>query len=498
MEFHRNRNSEGCTTQPSRLFAPAAMVLALALAAFPASAAAPPATLPTWQVGQAVGYGTNLDLTALAATFLQAIRSNPSAYNLTAIQALEFTGSFDAWVYDVVTDKTTAYYVLSSNAATGLMIHFKANVTANNLPQPGTYTGTFSGGFCVPPRIPPTTRTVAATVDLTSLATSAGTTRYQVSDLAIHNATTNSAVMISAHIDAVGVPVPNLNMTSCRETVTYRSESFTFTANTQIQLRSLYQPALDVFNFPINDNETWWANSTATVGATIGGTIDLQGLSATDQKALFDNLTKAFQRVPGLAVTGIDHFPIDLAKITVTVGGANYLQNGVLQDQNRPVAQNLRARSSARTLSDGALHSVYLITPANYLCPTPLGYTSTTVAAVYSPDFPAAGAGMIVGYEVLVCSGGTDMPVFKLGNVPASQANGNVGKTESTYNPFPPAPSNAIADFFVASPYYGLIAIVVVVIALAGIFLRRRGRKPAMAPMAPPPSLEPPPSSPGP
>jgi hypothetical protein len=263
-------------------------------------------------------------------------------------------------------------------------------------------------------------------------------------------------------------------------------------------MRILYQPALDAFNFPINDNETWWANSTATLGATIGGTIDLQGLNATDQKALFDNLTKTFQSVPGLAVTGIDHFPIDLAKITVTSGGTNVLQNGVLIDRSTPVAQNLRAKASARTLSDGALHPVYLITPANYLCPTPLGYNSTTLAEVYAPDFPAAGAGMVVGYEVLVCAGGTETPVYQLKNVPASEANGNVGKTETTYNPFPPAPTNGIADFFIASPYYGLIAIVVAVIALAGIFLRRRGRKPAVAPMGPPSPVEPPPSSPGP
>ncbi len=479
----------------SRLFAPFAVVLALVFAAGPGSAPAAPATLPTWSVGQAVGYGTNLNLTALAASFLTAVKSNPSVYNLTAIRALDFTGSFDSWTYDEVTQKTGTSYVLSSDSATGLTFHFDANVTANNLPTPGVYTGDLSRGYCVLPTIPLMTGTVAATLDWESLHTVTSATGYQISNLAMLNATTNAVNKIRTHVDYYNVPSTDTNLTSCRETVTYRSASLTFTANTQTQLRVLFQPALDVFNFPINENETWWANSTATVGATIGGTIDVQGLSATDQKALFDNLTRAFQSVPGLAVTGVDHFPIDLAKITITVGGTNVLQNGVLQDQPTPVHEDLRANASVRTLSDGSFHPVFLITPATYLCPTPLGYSSTTVATVYAPDFPAAGAGMIVGYEVLTCAGGVQTSVYGLKNVPASEAKGNVNNTETTYDPFPPTSSNVIGDFFFAAPYFGFIIVVVVVFLALAIFLRRRGRKPVVSPPPPP---APPPSEPGP
>lgn len=473
------------------------LVLALALAALaalpaPASAAAAPAPLPTWTQGQSVGYGTHIDLGSLADTYLAAIRANPTRYNITSINALNVTGTFDSWEVDTVTQATSTYYTLGMQSAIGLKLHVAANLTMNNLPRAGTYAGTNYSGFCFVPSIPTTTGTVAVTFDATVLSVTNGARRLQVTDLAYVNETQNATVQADVTFTGNNLPSESLNQTTCLETVSYKSPTFTLTVNTNDVAR-VYYGAWDYFNFPINDNETWWANTTATVGASLSGTINVQGLSSQDQKAFFDNLTKSFQSA-GLTATGLTSFPIDLAKVSIAAGTSYIIHNGQVTDYPLRLDENLRAISSVQTLSDGNQHPVYLIANASYQCPPPPSSFSLPIAyaAVYAPDFPAAGAGMIVGYELLVCGGSTNLPGFSLTNTNPTTARRNIGQTETTYQVVA-TPGNPLADFFLQAPYYGIILIAVAVVVVAALLVMRRRRRPAMAPPVQPP----PPSGPG-
>lgn len=477
-----------------RAWLPVGLVLALSLTAFSAAAAPPaPATVPTWTVGQAVGYGTSVNLTTLFDTYVRPlITSNPSSMNITSINTLDFTGSFDSWTYDHVTQVTSSYYVLDSQSATGLQFHLTVNLTMQGLPTAGTYTGTPSGyGFCIPPTIPTTTKTVAVVADGKILAESTSAIYQQVTDLSYINETTDASVNANVAVSAFNIPSTSTNSTTCVETVSYESPSFTLTMDTQDQVRMLFQPAWNYFDFPISDNTTWWANTTATVGATLSGTVNVQGLSSQDQAAFFDNLTKTF-RGAGLAVSGLSSFPIDLSKVTISAGLTNIVNNGVVTDVPVPLNEEFRALASAKSLSDNAVHPVYLITSASYACPYSGNLTSVTslpvgYAAVYAPDFPAAGAGMIVGYQLLVCLGSTSLPGYELTNTAPADAQKNIGQTEATYNPTPPAPSNALADFFTQSPYWGILLIVAVVVVVAALLVVRSRRRKASPPPPPTP-----------
>lgn len=473
-----------------RAWIPLGLVLALCLTGFSAAAASAPATVPTWQVGQAVGYGTSVNLTTLFDTYVRPlITANPSSMNITSINTLDFTGSFDSWTYDHVAQATSTYYVLDSQSATGLQFHLNVNLTLQGLPTAGSYTGTPTGyGTCIPAAIPTTTKTVAVVADGKVLAETTSAIYQQVSDLAYINETTAATVNANVALKAYNIPTPSTNTTTCVETVSYESPSFTLSMDTQDQVRMLFQPAWNYFDFPISDNKTWWANTTATVGATLSGTVNVQGLSSQDQAAFFDNLTKTF-RSAGLAVSGLSSFPIDLSKVTIGAGLTNIVNNGVVTDLPLPLNEEFRAIASAKTLSDNSVHPVYLITSASYECPTsslsslPVGY-----AAVYAPDFPAPGAGMIVGYQLLVCLGSTNLPGYELTNTAPADAQKNIGQTETTYNPTPPAAPNALADFFTQSPYWGLLLLVAVVVVVAALLVvRRRHRRTAVPPPPPPP-----------
>ncbi len=470
-----------------------ALAIALSMFAAPASAATP-ASVPTWTQGQSVGYGVYYDLGSLAGTYLNMIEANPTAYGIQSIQHLNVTGSLDSWEVDTVSQVTSTYYTLSSQAAEGLKLHVAANVTVASLPVAGTYTGSMTFGVCTPPTVPTAPGTVAADLDATILVTSSGSSLLQVSDLAYHSTSDNSTLQASITFSGYHIPAETTNVTACTETVTYESPTFSMTADTQHKVQMLFNPAWDYFNFPVSDNKTWWANTTATVGATLSGTVNVQGLKAADEQAFFDNLSLAFKNA-GLTVTGLSSFPIDLSKVTILAGTAYLVNDGVVANYPLPLNANFRAIASAESLSDGTIHNTYLIADASYQCPAssatpsvlPFGY-----AAVYAPDFPAAGAGMVVGYQLVTCAGTTSFPIAELKNTSPATAQKNIGNTETTYQAAP-AQSNALADFFTQSPYWGVILIVAVVVVVAALLVMRRRRRPAIAqPAAPPP----PPSNP--
>lgn len=478
-----------------RALLPFGVALVLALAIFATPAAAQPANLPTWQVGQEAAYGVHVPVGQELAPLVAEIEANPSAYNITHINALNVTGNLDSWVDQQVTQATSTYYVLHTTSASGLSLHVAVNATFNNLPQAGSFPGSMSYGFCTPATPPVHAATLAVTLDLEALTTSDGTTNYAVSNLAIMNDTTNAAVRIKGSADLFNIPAVTTNSTTCVTTVAYKSENLGITVDTQNLVRTLYSPALDVFHFPISDGASWWANSSVTTAGTFTGTINVQGLSAQDQQAFFDNVTKAFASVPGLAVSGLSSFPIDLSQVSVIYGGVNIFDHGTLHDTPPyPVALHLAAKESNMSLADNQFHEVFYIyqnTGVSTACPT------AALAAVYSPTYPSPGHGMIVGYSAITCFGGAIQPIFELAPTPPATAQKNIGNTETTYNPFPPQ-GNVLADFFTQSPYWGVILIVAVVVVVGALLVMRRRRKPAMAPpAAQPPASPPPPSGPG-
>jgi hypothetical protein len=479
-----------------------ALLLGLVALAVPASAVSP-ATVPTWHVGQAVGYGTTLNLTSLVQPLLDQYKKNATASG-ASVNVLTFTGSLDVWVYDQVTDATSTLYTLSEQSASGFKFRFIANLTAS-LPVPGTYAGDNSTGTCLPSlTMPMADRAIAVTVDWSALENGTSMSAYQVSDLSTTKQIANATARVRGTLDGINVPIVDFNKTTCEETISYAPQNLVIDENTQSQTRITYEPAMNYFDFPITDNKTWWANSTATVGGTVSGTIDLQGLTSAEEQAFFQNLSASLNSMAGIAVTGLDQFPIDLSKITGTAGLDNVLQNGIIQDYPLNITQNLRATAAVRTLGDQNQHPVYLITPASYTCPTTSPSTlPVTYAAMYAPDYPAANAGMIAGYEGLFCLGSTSQTVFSLGSVPASQVIGDIEQTRNNYNPFPQGSTNANADFFFAAPYLGLIlmAVAVVVVAVAALLVLRGHRKrrmaappsqPSMPPQSPPPPPGPP------
>ncbi len=456
-----------------------AFLLLLASASTRVAAQAP---VPTHAVGEAAGFGATIDIGALAKPYLDRLRTMYANNPNVTINELELTGSTDIWVYQEVTEKSATIYTIHEESAAGVKAHFVLNITSNQLPVPGVYVGTRDPtyGFCILPTIPYATRTVFLQYDVAYLDATDGNSHWNVSDFTLRDSTTNDSLDLRLASSFHGVPNSQFNETTCKETIAYMDSDLTLTANIDDRIRVAYDPALDVFNFPIDDNETWYTNATATIAGHISGTIDETGLNATQEQQYFENLTRALNSQPGISVTGLTGFPIVLEDITVTIGTVPYLQNGDIHDYRAPVRMATHATRAQMTLADGNFHTVYLLSQ-----PPPPGSTTGPVCSfVYSPD-----NGFIVGYTCQV----QGVAIFELKNVPPATAKDNIGRTKNDYAVNPPPTTNSLGDFFTKSPYFGILILVAVVIVVAVILmLRGRGRRPEMAPPPTTPSAAPP------
>jgi len=463
----------------ARNLIPAAPALAIAigllLLAFPAAAQVP-APVPVHNVGEEVGFGATIDLGALAARFLDLLRAQDQMDPNITIHELNFTGSMDLWVYMVVIEETTTYYTIREDSVAGVRAHFILDLTSTQLPRPGVYPGTLDPlDNCIPSTpIEMATRRLSVDVQIAFLESATETSKWNVSDFALRETTTNATVDLRITMALRGIPSSNVTAsgTACQLTIAYEDEDLTITADVDTQIRAIYSPALDIFDFPINHLETWWANSTAAVGGRISGTIDVVGLNATEEKEFFDALNASLA-ASGYTVTGLTGFPIVLQDIMVTFFAVTYLENGDIRNFPAPVSMNLQARASQVILADDQLHDVYLLSPP----PVAPGLPLPACSWVYSPE-----RGFIVGY---LCEFVPGVPYFALDNVPTGQARQEIDQTKVEYAVTQPA-GNPLADFFLKFPYIGLFLIVAAVVVIAALLSRRRRRP---APMVPPATM---------
>jgi len=431
------------------------------------------ALVPTHDVGDKVGFGATLDVGLIADPYLDQIRAFDAANDNITINRLELTGTSDIWVTMEVVGETATSYSIQADNTVGLRLHYIADVTSTQFPLAGTYPGNTSLGGCVPPTIPYTTETIFAEAQIDFLATSSGLSSWTVSTFAVEEEETNTSYELRSTVTMRNFPTFDFNLTACEFTVTYENSDLTLTADVELGLRVIYAPALDYFDFPIADLEVWSANSSATQGGNVRGTIDLVGLDPQEEAGFFESITQALE-ASGLSVSGLTEFPVVLEDVTIMLGATAYLKDGVIHDTTAPVNRSLYARERMMTLADGNFHTVYLIsdnTGSPYAC-----------SWVYSPD-----DGFVVGY-VCEISG---VSIFELNNVPADSAEAKMADTKQKYAVFA-APTNALADFFVKPPFLGILLIAAVAILVVALLMRRR-RQPGMAPpTAPPPEMRPP------
>lgn len=455
-----------------------ALVLALAVAGFvlaPPPAAAQ-ATVPSHVVGDAVGYGTRLDLEEATRSLFQILHLLDNNDKNFTINELTLTGALDIWAVAEVIEVTPDLYRIQEDRAAGIRADLVVNLTSVHFPVEGTHPGTVDPSLgCIPAVVEHGTNTAAINFDILYLLSSSGVSEWTVSEFALRGSETTNRLDYKATYILRNIPVTTFDPAACETTVTYEDYDLTLTLDIDSELREDYDPALNYFDFPIADAEVWSASSNETLAGNIGGSIDLAGLSPEEERELFAALNETFA-LSGLTVTGLVQFPIVLEDLRVLVGADPILQDGVIDDIPIPVSLTLQAREDRRTLADGEFHTVYLISQPS------VGGLAPPCSAIYSHE-----RGFVVGYECAIQ--GTS--VFELENVNPATARDRIEETKAAYGSSGGPGSRPVAGFGSASVYLAFVLIAVAAIVVV-LLLLRRPRKPAVTPPLQPPGEAPP------
>ncbi|MDD1746537.1 MAG: hypothetical protein LUQ16_02120 [Methanomassiliicoccales archaeon] len=270
-------------------------LLGLMLAAPMVSATA---EAPTWNEGDVWAMGKTVDLDAEFATQLQdledMISNMPNPQNLV-LNEFEVQALASAYVLFKVDSVNETEARLKGSYAVKFTGDASISVTAD-MSKPGSYAWS--------DEVPTEQRTVSADVSI-DMATVLEIEVVLVKDTAaIKSITISVKASMVGSADLVNIPNEQSNWTT--RTIAYDNYDVSADINVFMSVTVDFQPALNLYDFPLSVDDEWVIESTATMSGSYGGVIDINGLPANVESDLFSNEM--------LQDAGIDSFPIDLAQ----------------------------------------------------------------------------------------------------------------------------------------------------------------------------------------
>jgi len=273
-------------------------MLGLMLAMPMASAIVQTAQAPAWTQGDAWAIGKTVDLDSEFAQQLQDLEgmmrnsTNPSNVAINKFDIQSMASAYLLFKVDEVNDSEVH---LKGSYAAKFTGDASISISAD-MQKPGSY----EWGD----EIPKERRTSSADVEIAmamvmemEVVLEKDTGAVKSISMTIKAAMTGSAVLVN-------IPSGSANLTSV--TVAYENYDISVDFGFFMNLELGFQPALNIYDFPLTVGDEWVIESTAVLSGTYGGSLDVKGLPADMEDALFSNEI--------LQNAGVDSFPIDLAK----------------------------------------------------------------------------------------------------------------------------------------------------------------------------------------
>jgi hypothetical protein len=122
---------------------------------------------------------------------------------------------------------------------------------------------------------------------------------------AIKSITISIKASMTGSANLVNIPNEESNWTG--RSISYENYDMSGDINVFMSVGVQFQPALNIYDFPLSVGDEWVIESTATMTGTYGGMIDISGLPAEIEDNFFSSEV--------LKNAGVDSFPIDLAEV---------------------------------------------------------------------------------------------------------------------------------------------------------------------------------------
>ncbi len=281
----------------SALFSSLLFALLLCSLAVPAFASAPTAEAPEWNKGDKWGYGIEVDfgedLDGLMANLTDLVEMIDEVQSVNELSA---DGGSELWMLFEVTDVTDDSYVMDMDLAAMVTLDAALSLIAT-MPVAGTYdwdeeiekenmTISLEAGAEV---------TLVVNVEIT----------YDKETMAIEAVSLNVKLLGSADLVGKNIPQEDHELTN----TTYRYEDYDVHAELKVDLELdlTFDPCLNIWDFPMDLDEVWWSNFTASLSGNLTGYLDVQGLPDEVEDKIFND-----EFVDGTGITG---FPIVFEEI---------------------------------------------------------------------------------------------------------------------------------------------------------------------------------------
>ncbi len=305
------------------------LMVIIAVTFIPANTEA--AEIPEWEEGDswAMGYEDDMDelFTSIIKEFEQDIEEDDELEEITQIEDIDFDLDGEIGFYQIfeVSDVHEDGYIVEMNIGGGAYVEGSLTITAE-MPVEGTYT---EEDFEDPDEIPMETKELSLNGGVYHTLDIDGTIEYN-EDIAIEQISLDMNNEISATVEVQNVPFSEEFMIGMlpmfaddfdtepieppedsielleREeeppiediVIDYTDYDFSVTADMTTSLDIEFDPALDIFDFPIEVDEEWDAESEISITGTYEGIIDVEGLPPALEELLEEALKEEGLSLP--------------------------------------------------------------------------------------------------------------------------------------------------------------------------------------------------------
>jgi len=446
----------------------ALLIVGLFLVSFiavPANAVTTPTT--SWEVGDKWAMGKEIDLGANFSEMKGEIEDMIEGYLDLTVNKLDVDGTACFYALLEVTSETATTYVVTSKVAMKLDTKIDVSVSGM-LPAAGSYSYS-DNPFSPTSTVTKQSKTV--TVDVTEKlgVVITSTAIVQKSTHAISNITVDTTGALTLEVDATNIP--NVNSSNGQQVISYKNYDMGAKACIDVVVYMDFQPALDLFQLPVEKGELWYTNSsTMTMSGQVTGFVDAHGLEDEWKESIF---TEEFGNA-----TGSSDFPINLDKL-------NSEDPKITNGHFGPVTSDIPS-IKMKCLSTSVTHEVNGVSKEYYVievndaqrilyCPT-LGFICGGAISTYTKDMTIElpeGADMITGIlgdEFAMDPMSTDTAASEIASIESYTS--SVEKEAKG--------GSSIADFFFSSPYLGTLMVIGAAACIGIIlYIGTRGRKAA-------------------
>jgi hypothetical protein len=422
--------------------------------AVPALAA--PAEAPEWNEGDRWAYGMEVDVDEALQQELENLTMMIDQFlsDIDGIEAdlndLNMAASSEAWILFEVTEANNEVYVLSMDMAAMVSINADISITAE-LPAEGTYD---LDELINAERDPVT---MSAGLDFTMILTVSVDITFDRETMALKSVESTLKLTVSMDLTAENLPLwlPELMNGDYNESlggeieVEYTDYDISADLEFNLAIDLEFVPALNLWDFPLDEGDEWNVSSNATVSGSMSGFLDVSGLPAEMEDALFMAIS---------GDTGIDSFPIIFEDLDL---GDFPFDGGVMEETTEHIGP-IHLKCTDMFVVDDPYWNDITVYEINVVG-TPLRF-------FYSPN-----VGFMSYFSMSMDEISDEMPdgEVRMEAVDPDVAEDNIAEISERQGGV--EEEGGTLGFFTDPPYLGIILVaVIVVVVVAAVFLIRK------------------------